>query len=79
MTEFKNNSKEHEVHFSELTPTSGSKTSMNLYNSKPMSFNNKSTHPFHTTLMIKNIPNRLTQNILLNYIDEGFLGCYDFF
>jgi len=29
--------------------------------------------------MIKNIPNRLTQNILLNYIDEGFLGCYDFF
>jgi len=52
---------------------------MNPYNTKPMSFNNKSTHPFHTTLMIKNIPNRLTQNILLNYIDEGFLGCYDFF
>jgi len=41
--------------------------------------NNNKTHPFHTTLMVRNIPNRLTQNILLNYIDEDFLGCYDFF
>lgn len=32
-----------------------------------------------TTIMIRNIPNRLSQTILLNYIDEKFLGCYDFF
>lgn len=32
-----------------------------------------------TTLMVRNIPNRLIQSILLNFIDEMFLGCYDFF
>jgi len=37
------------------------------YNAKQtLSFNSKGTHPYFTTLMIKNIPNRLTQNILLN-------------
>ena len=32
-----------------------------------------------TTLMIKNIPNKYTQRMLLNTIDENFRGTYDFF
>ena len=32
-----------------------------------------------TTLMIKNIPNKYTQRMLLNTIDESFKGTYDFF
>jgi len=29
--------------------------------------------------MIKNIPNKYTQPMLLDLIDKDFLGCYDFF
>lgn len=85
VTDFKHNSSaEQEVPFSELSPMmSGNKTLNDMnhpYNAKQsLSFNSKGIHPYFTTLMIKNIPNRLTQNILLNQIDEGFLGCYDFF
>jgi len=33
-----------------------------------------------TTMMLRNIPNKYTQNTLLQEIDEmGFIGCYDFF
>jgi len=32
-----------------------------------------------TTLMIKNIPNKYTQKMLLATIDEHFRGTYDFF
>ncbi|KAG2490810.1 hypothetical protein HYH03_010732 [Edaphochlamys debaryana] len=32
-----------------------------------------------TTLMVKNIPNKYTQKMLLATIDEQFKGCYDFF
>ena len=32
-----------------------------------------------TTLMIKNIPNKYNQRLLLQKIDEGFKGQYDFF
>ena len=32
-----------------------------------------------TTLMIKNIPNKYTQKMLLTTIDEKFHGTYDFF
>ncbi len=32
-----------------------------------------------TTLMVKNIPNKYTQKMLLATIDEGFRGHYDFF
>ena len=32
-----------------------------------------------TTLMIKNIPNKYTQKMLLTTIDEKFRGTYDFF
>ncbi len=32
-----------------------------------------------TTLMIKNIPNKYTQKMLLATIDEDFRGQYDFF
>jgi hypothetical protein len=32
-----------------------------------------------TTLMIKNIPNKYTQKMLLATIDESFRGTYDFF
>lgn len=32
-----------------------------------------------TTLMIKNIPNKYTQKMLLATIDEDFRGHYDFF
>lgn len=32
-----------------------------------------------TTLMIKNIPNKYTQKMLLTTIDETFRGTYDFF
>jgi len=32
-----------------------------------------------TTLMIKNIPNKYTQKMLLTTIDENFHGTYDFF
>jgi hypothetical protein len=32
-----------------------------------------------TTLMIKNIPNKYTQKMLLATIDESFKGQYDFF
>lgn len=30
-------------------------------------------------MMIKNIPNKYTQPMLLDLIDRDFLGCYDFF
>ena len=32
-----------------------------------------------TTLMIKNIPNKYTQKMLLSTMDENFKGAYDFF
>lgn len=32
-----------------------------------------------TTLMIKNIPNKYTQKMLLSTMDEQFKGAYDFF
>ena len=32
-----------------------------------------------TTLMIKNIPNKYTQKMLLSTMDEQFRGAYDFF
>ncbi len=32
-----------------------------------------------TTLMVKNIPNKYTQKMLLATIDEHFRGTYDFF
>ena len=32
-----------------------------------------------TTLMVKNIPNKYTQKMLLATIDERFRGTYDFF
>lgn len=32
-----------------------------------------------TTLMIKNIPNKYTQKMLLATVDEHFRGLYDFF
>ncbi len=32
-----------------------------------------------TTLMIKNIPNKYTQKMLLSTVDEHFRGTYDFF
>lgn len=32
-----------------------------------------------TTLMIRNIPNKYTQDLMLDRIDRNFKSCYDFF
>mmetsp|Transcript_11850 Transcript_11850/g.21388 ORF Transcript_11850/g.21388 Transcript_11850/m.21388 type:complete len:578 (-) Transcript_11850:678-2411(-) len=35
--------------------------------------------PPRTTLMIRNIPNKYSQKMLLAMLDKGYSGCYDFF
>eukprot|EP01117_Protostelium_nocturnum_P009226 TRINITY_DN3302_c0_g1_i1.p1 TRINITY_DN3302_c0_g1~~TRINITY_DN3302_c0_g1_i1.p1 ORF type:complete len:869 (-),score=145.78 TRINITY_DN3302_c0_g1_i1:173-2779(-) len=40
---------------------------------------NRVSEDSRTTLMIRNIPNKYTQKMLLQAVDENHKGCYDFF
>ncbi len=47
---------------------------LNIYINKVISLEDK-----RTTLMVKNIPNKFNQNLLLSIIDQNFKGTYDLF
>lgn len=53
---------------------------MRIFNSKEYDIDiNKADEDPRTTLMIKNIPNKYTQNLLLGDVNEEFKDAYDFF
>lgn len=53
---------------------------MRIFNSKEYDIDMaKADEDPRTTLMIKNIPNKYTQNLILGDINEKFIDAYDFF